>query len=76
MSSRTVVKLLLVLVLGLPVLQASLVWIGGLLGAMGDATTATVLSSVNTATGVVWLVSVVALVVALAIRTLDEPREE
>jgi len=75
MSSRTAVKLLLALVLGLPILQATFAWVGGLLGAMGDAVTANVLSYINTATGVTWLISVVALVVALAVRTLDDTKK-
>jgi hypothetical protein len=75
MRSRTAVKVLLALVLGLPLLQAVLVWVGGLLNAMGDPATSSVLGHVNTAVGIVWLVSVVGLVVALAIQTIDEPRE-
>jgi hypothetical protein len=75
MTSRSAVKLMLALTLGLPLLQAVLVWVGGLLTAMGDPTTSTVLSHVNTATGIVWLVSVVGLVVALALQSLDEPHD-
>ena len=75
MRSRTAVKVLLTLVLGLPLLQAVLVWVGGLLKAMGDPATTTVLSHVNTAVGIAWLASVVALVVALALQTIDEPHE-
>ncbi len=74
MRSRSAVKLLLALTLGLPLLQAVLVWVGGLLTAMGDPTTSSVLGHVNTAFGIVWLVSVVGLVVALALQSLDEPR--
>lgn len=75
MRSRTAVKVLLALVLGLPLLQAVLVWVGGLLQVMGDPATTTVLGHINTAIGILWLVSVVGLVVALAIQTIDEPRE-
>ena len=75
MRSRTAVKLLLALVLGLPLLQAVLVWVGGLLTAMGDPTTNSVLGHVNMAIGIVWLVSVVGLVVALALQSLDEPHD-
>jgi hypothetical protein len=75
MRSRCAVKLMLALTLGLPLLQAILVWVGGLLTAMGDATTSAVLGHVNTATGIVWLVSVVGLVVALALQSLDEPHD-
>lgn len=73
MASRTSVKLLLGLVLGLPILQAVFVWVGGLLAAMGDETAANVLGSVNTVTGIAWLASVVGLVVMLAIRSLEQP---
>ena len=75
MRSRTAVKLLLALVLGLPLLQAVLVWVGGLLTAMGDPTTSSVLGHISTAIGIVWLVSVVGLVVALAIQSLEEPHD-
>jgi hypothetical protein len=74
MSSRNAVKLLLILVLGLPSLQAMLACICGLLTAMGDAATANVLSYLNTATGVTWLITVVALVVTLALRSLDDTK--
>lgn len=72
MNSKTAVKSLLTLVLGLPVIQAVLPWVGGLLGAMGDEATKSVLSHVNTTVGIVWLVSLVGLVVALALQTLDD----
>jgi len=75
MRSRTAVKVFLALVLGLPLLQAVLVWVGGLLRAMGDAATTAVVGHVNTAVGIAWLVSVVGLVVALAVQTLDGPHE-
>lgn len=76
MTSRTAVRLLLLLVLGLPILQAVFAWVGGLLTAMGDAATAEVLGYVNTATRIAWLVSVVGLVVVLAVHSLEEPREK
>ncbi len=75
MRSRTAVKLLLAFVLGLPLLQAVLVWVGRLLTAMGDPTTNSVLEHVSTAIGIVWLVSVVGLVVALAVQSLDQPQD-
>jgi hypothetical protein len=52
-----------------------LVWVGGLLKAMGDPATTAVLGHVNTAVGILWLASVVGLVVALAVQTLDGPHE-
>ena len=75
MNSRIAVKVLLALVLGLPLLQAVFVWVSGLLDAMGDRATTAVLGHVNTALGIFWLVSVVGLVVALALQSLDEPRD-
>jgi len=57
-------------------MQAMFAWVGGLLGAMGDSATATVLSYINTATGVAWLLSVVALVIAIAIRSIDDESQE
>jgi len=80
MASRTAVKLMLALVLGLPILLAVLGWVMGLLTAMGDAAAANVLRHIHTGASVLWLVSVVGLVVVLAIETLDtdsnEPRQE
>ncbi len=75
MTSRAVLKLLLGLVLGLPLLQAVFVWVAGLLAAMGDTATADVLGYVNTATRVTWLASLVGLVVLLAVHSLEEPRD-
>ena len=74
MSSRSAVTVLLVLVLGFPLLQAVLTWVSGLLAAMGDTAAADVLTFITTGMRVTWLVSIVGLVVALAIRSIDEPR--
>jgi len=76
MNSRSAVKLLLVFVLGLPILLAVLGWTRGLLAAMGDESAATILGHINTSTSVLWLATVVGLVVALAVDSLDGPREE
>ena len=75
MTSRTAVKTLLLFVLGLPVLLAVLGWVTGLLTAMGDEAVATILRYINTGASVLWLVSVVGLVVALAVESLDDPRD-
>jgi hypothetical protein len=75
MRSCSAVKLMLALTLGLPLLQAVLMWVGGLLTAMGDPVTSKVLGHISTATGIAWLVSVVGLVVALALQSLDEPHD-
>jgi len=75
MTSRTTVKLLLAFVLGLPILLAVFGWVVGLLTALGDTGAATVLQHLSTGVSILWLVCVVGLVVALAVETLDEPRE-
>jgi hypothetical protein len=75
MPIRTAVKVLLALVLGLPLLQAVLVWVGRLFQALGDVGTTMVLGHVNTAIGIAWLVSVVGLVVGLALQSLEAPEE-
>jgi hypothetical protein len=73
MSLRTALKALLGLAIGLPLLEAVLVWVGGLLGAMGDEAGATVLARINVAAGVLWILSLVALVILLAVRAVLEP---
>lgn len=73
MTLRVAVRLLLMLVLGLPLLQAILMWVGGLLRAMGDDVAAGVIGGINTGAGVLWAVTFVGLVVALAIDALDRP---
>jgi hypothetical protein len=69
---RNAIKTLLVLVLALPVVAAVLVWVVGLLRAMGDAAGAAIVGHVGTACNVVWLVSLVGLLVALASSALAE----
>lgn len=76
MNFRTALKTLLVLVLGLPILSVVLVWVAGLLGAMGDAGAANVLGHINSAARVIWLVSLVGIVVVLGMESLDRHREE
>jgi hypothetical protein len=73
MTLRQALRLLLCFALGLPLVQATLLWASGLLRAMGDETAADVVGHLNTAVGVAWLVSVVGLVVTLALRAFDEP---
>ena len=76
MIARTAVKFLLVLVLGLPLLQAVFSWVSGLLSAMGDGTAAEVIAHLNTAGRVAWLVSIVGLVVALAVESVEKTGEQ
>ena len=74
---RTTVKYLLVLTLALPLVAAVLVWVGGLLRAMGDAAGATAVGYVGIACQVAWLVCLVGLLVTLSIMVLGErPTEE
>lgn len=75
MNFRTALKTLLVLVLGLPLVQAVFLWVSGLLSAMGDDAVGTVLEYVSKAVGILWLLSLVGLIITLALQTLDEPRD-
>jgi hypothetical protein len=69
---RCATKTLLVLTLALPVVQAVLIWVAGLLRSMGDAAGATVVGHVGTACQVVWTLSLVGLVIVLALLVLGE----
>ncbi len=73
MTLRNAVRWLVVVALALPLVQSLLWWVAGLLKAMGDAPAATVIGHINTAAGVVWLLSLVGLVVTLALQSLTEP---
>jgi hypothetical protein len=74
MTLRRATRWLLVLVLGLPLVQAVLVWTAGLLAAMGDEAGAAVVGRINTGAGVAWLVSLVGLVVVMALASLESSR--
>jgi hypothetical protein len=74
MTLRNAVKSLLVLVLALPIVAAVLLWVVGLLRAMGDAAGAAVVGHVGTACQVTWLVCLVGLLVTLAASSLCEPK--
>ncbi|QDT00004.1 hypothetical protein HG15A2_33390 [Adhaeretor mobilis] len=73
MNLRGALKFLLITTLGLPVLQTLLVWVAGLLTSIGDETTANVVNQIGRGAGILWLVSITALVVVLAVRSLDDP---
>ncbi len=73
MHLRTTLKVLLTLAIGLPVLDAVLVWVAGLLAAMGDAAAASILRQINVAAGVLWILTLVAIVIALAVKAVLEP---
>jgi hypothetical protein len=72
MTLRSSAKTLLVLALALPVVQAVLTWVVGLLISMDDATGAQIVRYVITACQVVWAVSLVGLVIVLALVVLNE----
>ena len=76
MTLRTALITLITLVLGLPLLQMVLIWVVGLLSALGDATAASVLDHINTATRIIWLASLVGLIVVLSLKALDQPDRE
>jgi hypothetical protein len=73
MTLRRAIRLLLFVVLGLPLVQAVLMWTAGLLAAMGDKAAASVVGHLNTGAGVAWLVALVGLIVALALQATNEP---
>ena len=76
MTLRKVIGWLVGLALGLPLGEALLVWVGGLLSAMGDASAAQMLARINVALGVLWLASLVGLVIALGLKAAWEPRRD
>jgi hypothetical protein len=77
MTLREAAKLLLVVSLALPVIQAVLVWVAGLLRSMGDAAGAAIVGHVGTACQVVWSVGLVGLLLVIATLLLNErPPEE
>jgi Mn2+/Fe2+ NRAMP family transporter len=72
MTLRSAAKTLLVLALALPVVQAVLAWVAGLLTGMGDAAGAVIVCHVATTCQVTWAVSLVGLVIVLALVVLNE----
>jgi hypothetical protein len=76
MTLRSATKSLLGLAVGLPIVQAVLFWVGGLLANMGDEGGARIIRHVVTACQVVWAISVVGLVITLALVVLSESSRE
>jgi hypothetical protein len=72
MTLRSAARLLLVFALGLPIVQAVLFWVAGLLASMGDNAGARVLRDIGTGCLVAWLVALVALVIVMAVLLLSE----
>lgn len=75
MMLRSALKTLLVLGLALPVVQAVLVWVIGLLTSMGDSAGADVVRYVGNACQAVWAASLVGLVLVLALVLVNEERQ-
>jgi Mn2+/Fe2+ NRAMP family transporter len=76
MTLRSAAKTLLVLALALPVVQAVLTWVAGLLTSMGDAAGAAIVRHIATACQVTWAVSLVGLIIALALVVLNDQCQE
>jgi hypothetical protein len=72
MTLRSAIKVLLTFALGLPVVQAVLIWVAGLLSSMGDQAGAAIIRHVGTGCQVLWTVALVALVIVLAIANVNE----
>jgi hypothetical protein len=68
-------RVFLVLALALPAVQAVLVWVRGLLAAMGDGGGAAMVGHVGTACQVAWAISLVGLLISTAL-VLNEERQE
>ena len=64
---RTAIRTLLVIALGLPVVQAVLVWVGALLTSMGDDRGAAFVRGVGTLFLVAWTVALVGLLILVAV---------
>ena len=79
MSYRSIPRWIILSLLGgatiLPVMACVVLVLSALLGAMGDATGARVLVYVGWAVGVLWCVSLIALVFVLALHALFEPED-
>jgi hypothetical protein len=70
---RSAIRLLLGLAIGLPVLQALLFWVSGLLTAMGDEAAANFIQRLNLVVAIGWLASLIGLVVSLALLAAVDP---
>ena len=73
MTLRSAAKTLLILAVALPIVGAVLIWVAGLLQAMGDPAGVRMLIYVGVVCEIVWSASLVGLVILLAITTLNEP---
>jgi hypothetical protein len=76
MTLRSATKTLLTLAIALPIVGAVLIWVAGLLQAMGDPAGVRMLFYVGVVCEAVWSASLVGLVILLAITTLNEPPKQ
>jgi hypothetical protein len=74
MTLRSALKTLLVLALALPVVQAVLLWVRGLVASMGDPAGSAAIGHVLTGCQVVWAIALAGLVIVMAIVVLNETR--
>jgi hypothetical protein len=72
MTLRSAATTLLALALGLPIVQAVLVWIRGLLHSMGDDAGAAIVGHVGTACHVLWSVCLVILLFVVSVIVVTE----
>ena len=72
MIIRSALRLLLGATLGLPLLQMLLFWVARLLTAMGDDAAASVVGRLMIGNGMIWLMALVAMIVLLALRAIEE----
>ncbi len=70
-----IVLWLIVLAILLPITICVVLGVAALLQAMGDSTGATVLERIALASGIVWTIELISLVLALAVGTLRRPDE-
>jgi hypothetical protein len=75
MTLRSAAKTLVCLAIALPIVGAVLVWVVGLLKAMGDPDGARIITYFGLTCEAIWSISLVGLVVILALITLNEPPE-
>jgi hypothetical protein len=72
---RSAMRVFLVLALALPVVQAVLVWVRGLLAAMGDGGGAAIIGHAGTICQVAWAVALVGLLISTALVLNEEGQE-
>lgn len=75
MISQRVILGLIVAAVGLPIVVCVLVGLSYLLAAMGDAAGAQCVGRFGLAAGVLWVIDLIALLLAVAINSLDRPED-